>query len=79
MKFFERFTIKHDEVVRFIRCLIKLGLLNALIVNEEVGERILSFLGGGDVADKHLVLLGKRHVNEMQGGGIELLVDLLPR
>jgi hypothetical protein len=58
---------------------IQLGFLNALVPNEEVGENIPSFLGRGDVADECLVLLGKRHVNEMQGGGIELLVDLFPR
>jgi hypothetical protein len=79
MKFFRRFTIKHGEVVRFIRCFVKLGLLDALVTDEEVRESIPSFLGGGDVADERLVLLGKRHVDEMQGGGIELLVDLLPR
>jgi hypothetical protein len=61
------------------QCFIKLGLLNALVADEEVYESIPSFLGGGDVADERIILLGKRHVDEMQGGGIELLVDLLPR
>jgi hypothetical protein len=79
MEFFESFTIKHGKVVRFIGSFVKLGFLNAFIPNEEVGENIPSLLGGGDVADESLVLLGKRHVNEMQGEGIELLVDLLPR
>ena len=44
MEFFGSFTIKHGKVVRFIGGFIKLGFLNALILNEEVGENIPSFL-----------------------------------
>jgi hypothetical protein len=58
---------------------IVLGFLNTLIADEEVRESIPSFLGGGDVANESLVLLGERHVDKMQSGGIELLVDFLPR
>jgi hypothetical protein len=79
MEFFQTFTIKHGKVVRIIMSFIVLGLLNTLIANEEVRESIPSFLSGGDVADERLVLLGDSHVDEMQSGGIELLVDLLPR
>jgi hypothetical protein len=52
MEFFGSFTVKHGKVVRFIGGFIKLGFLNALIPNEDVGENIPSFLGGGDVADE---------------------------
>jgi hypothetical protein len=58
---------------------IILGFLNALIADEEICESIPSFLGGGDVPDERLVLLSDSHVDEMQSGGIELLVDLLLR
>jgi hypothetical protein len=77
MEFFRAFTIKHGKVVRFIVCFIKLRFLNALIPDEEVRESIPSVLGGGNGSNKRLVLLGERHVDEVQGGGIELLVDEL--
>jgi hypothetical protein len=48
MEFFGGFTIKHGKVVCFIGGFIKLGFLNALISDEEVGENIPSFLGRGD-------------------------------
>jgi hypothetical protein len=48
MEFFGSFTIKHGKVVRFIGGFVKLGFLNALVPNEEVGENIPSFLGRGD-------------------------------
>jgi hypothetical protein len=57
MEFFEGLTIKHGKVVRFIGGFVKLGFLNALISDEEVGEKIPSFLGGGDGSNKCLVLL----------------------
>jgi hypothetical protein len=79
MEFFRTFTIKHGKVVCIVMSFIILGFLNTLIVNEEIRESITSFLGGGDVADERLVLLGDSHVDEMQSGGIELLVNLLPR
>jgi hypothetical protein len=40
-------------------CFIKLGFLNALILDEEVHESIPSVLGGGNGSNKHLVLLGE--------------------
>jgi hypothetical protein len=79
MEFFRTFTIKHGKVVRIIMSFIILGFLNTLIADEEIRDSIPSFLGGGDVADECLVLLGDSHVDEMQSGGIELLVNLLPR
>jgi hypothetical protein len=79
MAFFGGFTIEHGKVVGFFGCFIKLGFLNALIADEEVGESIPSFFGRGDGSNKGLVLLGERHVNEMQGRGIELLVNLFLR
>jgi hypothetical protein len=75
MEFFGAFTIKHGKVIRLIVSFIKLGFLNALVSDEKVGESIPSFLGGGDGSNKCLVLLGERHVDEVQGEGIELLVD----
>jgi hypothetical protein len=79
MEFFRGFTIKHGKVVRFIASFFKLGFLNALVSDEEVGESIPSFLGGGDGSNKCLVLVGEGHVDEVHGRGIELLVDHLPR
>src|SRR6266480_4741301 len=79
MEIFGGFTIKHGKVVRLVVSFIKLGFLDAFIPDEEVGERVPCFLGGGDVPNECLVLLGERHVNEVQSGGIELLVDYLPR
>jgi hypothetical protein len=59
MEFFGGFTIKHGKVVRFIVSFFKHGFLNALFSDEDVGESIPSFLGGGDGSNKCLVLLGE--------------------
>jgi hypothetical protein len=59
MKFFEAFTIKHGKVVCIVVSFIILGFLDTLVADEEVRESIPSVLGGGDVANKRLVLLGE--------------------
>jgi hypothetical protein len=57
MEFFGGFTIKQGKVVHFIGGFVKLGFLNALVSDEEVGENIPSFLGGGDGSNKCLVVV----------------------
>jgi hypothetical protein len=77
MEFLRIFTVKHVKVVHLIVSFIKLGFLNACVPNEEVCENIPIFLGRGDGSNKCLVLLRESHVDEVKGGGIELLVNEL--
>jgi hypothetical protein len=70
--------ISHNEIPLFTLELIKLGGPDALVPNEKHSEVVPYFIGGAQIVDVCRMSIRHGLLDEMLGGGIELLINFFP-